>query len=388
MGTPFRIPVLRAARWPLVLVATQVAPSAAAAPAVEWNPARTWVFAIACTEWKFDRALKAPKKGRLDLAFVEALKARGVPADQVVLLKDRQGTIAAINKQFPDLLKKTRKDDTLVFYFQGHGGRDVEGQTNRYYFVNYDADDADDQNTYLFVDAVYEMIEAHFNGSHAVMLADCCSSGGLVAEATRRAASKRKFTTAYACLASVYAHNSSTGWTFTRDLIKGFRGDPIADHDDDGAVTLGELITLIDADTAYVEEQKAQFAVFNGFDLGTRIAAAGKKSHPDVGKYVEARQGGDWYVAQVLDVKDNKYQVAYAGFEEREWVTSRRVRDFTPKQFPEGTRVVARDDDDKWHPATVKRAVHNMHFVHFDHDKSTNGVLDEWVGPERIKPRK
>src|SRR5262245_29916957 len=112
-------------RWLLGLVAGLA--TSATARAADWKPAKTWVFAICCTEWKYDRDLNGSKKGRKDTTFVETLKSRGVPAEQVVTLVDKQGTLSTIKKQFTELLKKTNQDDFLIFYFQGHGNRDVIG---------------------------------------------------------------------------------------------------------------------------------------------------------------------------------------------------------------------------------------------------------------------
>src|SRR6267142_2492271 len=278
-------------RWLLVLVVALAASTSARA--ADWEPARTWVFAIGCMEWKFDHKLNQSKKGRQDTVFVETLKARGVPAGQIVCLVDKQGTIAAINKQFTDMLKKTNKGDFLIFYFQGHGNRDVNGTRSRYYFVNYDARDGND-NSFLYMDLVFDLIEANFKGSHVLVTADCCCSDGMLEEAR-----KRKSGIAYACLASVFAHNGSTGdWTYTKGLVKGFRGDATMDRNGDGTVTLGEISQAIELEMAHIEKQKSSFLTVNGFDPAMKFAnAKKKKKHPDVGKFVQAHQDGKWLLA-------------------------------------------------------------------------------------------
>jgi hypothetical protein len=327
-----------------------------------------------------------PHEGRQDTAFVETLRERGVPADQVVELVDEKGTLAAIRKQFVALLKKTRKGDFLIFYYCGHGGRVVTGSKSRYYLNNYDCKVGDD-GTFLCADQVFDMIEAHFKGSHALVTADCCFSGGMLEEAR-----KRKSGIAYACLASVFAHNVSYGGAFTRRLIKGFRGDATMDANGDGAVRLGEMAHAIELEMAYVEKQHSAFLPLNGFDPAMRIAPAKKKSHPDVGKIVEAHQDGKWYLAQVVDYKNDRFHVDYVHYKnEREWVTAKRLRPFKPSHLEDGTKVLARPlakkEDHKWHPAVVRRSLNGLHFVRFDHDKSPNGVLDVWVPPDRIKLR-
>jgi hypothetical protein len=371
----------------VVLIGLFLAGRAAAEPqppkvGAAWEPAKTWVFAISSTEWKYDRALNMPKKSRHDLDLIDTFKTRGVPADHITFLKDKEGTIAHIRQSFKQLLSKTQNGDFLIFYFQGHGSRDINGNKSSYYFVNYDAKD-DDDKSFLYMHDVYDIIEAHFKGSQVLLTADCCCSGGLVVEAR-----KRKTPLAYACLTSVFAHNGSTGaWTYTQGLIKGFRGEAVMDLDGDGVVTLDELRRSIDAEMAFVEEQKSAYQVFNGFDPGLQIATAEKKSNPDVGKYIEAKQDDKWYRAQIVDFKDSKYKVLYLGYDEREWVTTNRIRDIHPKQFREDTKVSVKDEEGKWHNATVKKALYGLHFVHFDDDKSPNGVMDEWVSPDCIKLR-
>lgn len=364
----------------VLIVALAASPSTRAD---EWEPAKTWVFAIGCTEWKYDRNLNGPKKGRLDNTFVNTLKGRGVPENQVVNLVDKQGTLAAIKKQFVELLTKTRKGDFLIFYFQGHGSRDVTGNKSRYYFINYDAKEGND-NSYLYTDLVFDLIEANFKGSHVLMTADCCCSGGMVGEAR-----KRRSAIAYACLASVFAHNSSTGdWTFTKGLIKGFRGEAMMDGNGDGMVTLGEIFHAIELEMACIEKQKASFLTVNGFDPGMKVAAAKRKAHPDLGKFVEANQDGKWFLAQVVDFKDHKFRVCYVEYEnDREWVPAKRIRPVMPVHYDEGTKVRAKDEDDKWRSGIVKRSLYGLHLVRFDYDKSSNGVLDEWVSADRIKVR-
>jgi len=137
-----------------------------------------------------------------------------------------------------------------------------------------------------------------------------------------------------------------------------------------------------------VEKQKSSFVTVNGFDPAMKIASAKKKNHADVGKFVEVRQDGKWLLAQVLAFKDDKFRICYVDFEnDFEWVVAKRIRPVKPYHLKEGTKVRAQDEDNKWHPAVVKRSLYGLHLVHFDHDQSTNGVLDEWVSADRIKLR-
>ena len=356
--------------------------SATAAESPTWDPTKTWVFAVSATEWKYDRTLNMPRKGREDAELIATLKARGVPADHVAFLKDRQGTLAHIRTTFDALLARSHKSDLLIFYFQGHGNRDIVGRRSEYYFVNYDARDGND-NSFLYMGEVLQTIQTKFKGSHALLLADCCCSGGLLVEAR-----KHPGPVALACLASVAAHNGSCGaWTYTDSLIRGLRGDPAADFDGDGAVTLRELQRYIEHRMAFVENQKTDYATFGGFDDGLRLSTAGRRPHPEYGRDVEVLHSKTWERATVLDVTGGKYRVALAEGGERAGVPADKVREPHYKKFPIGTKVLAENDDDHWLPGTVVKVHLGLHYVHFDKDKSKDGLLSEWIGPDRIEVR-
>ncbi len=354
-------------------------------PAPVWQPAHTWVFAIGCTVWKHDRSMNMPKKGREDTQLMEVFKQRGVPEEQIVFLKDNVGTLANIKKSFVAELAKTHTGDTLIFYFQGHGSRDVKknGQSV-YYFCNYDCDDNDD-DSFLYMKDVYDIIEKNFKGAQALMLADCCCSGGLA-----KVAATRHTEIAYCCFDSTFAHNLSTGeWTYTDALIKGFRGDPITDLNANGEVSLRELAQYTEQRMAFVETQKAVFATFNGFNPLLQIAKPKTVLKLPAGRFIEAKWDDDlWYKAEITDAKPGKVHVSYLDDGSEGWVSPDRIRERKEKQFEVGTAVMAQceEEDDKWKPAKVVRAWYGLHYVHFDGD--VKGSLSEWEPPDRVKLKK
>jgi hypothetical protein len=190
----------------------------------------------------------------------------------------------------------------------------------------------------------------------------------------------------YACLTSVAAHNGSTGaWTFTDALVKGLLGSPVFDIDGDGSITLDELRREIEVEMAVVEEQKAAFATFGGFDPEVRLGLAGRKPHPDVGKFVEAEQDGYWYKAVIDNFDGRRFHVLYPGYNgETEWVAPRRIR---PLHFPhlkDGVPVSVTDEDGKHRRGSVKRTFYGLHLVHFD--DGTDGNLDAWFTRKQVQP--
>jgi hypothetical protein len=349
-----------------------------------WEPQRTWVFGIGCTVWKHDRSMNMPKKGREDTELMETFKARGVPDDHVVFLKDKEGTLEQIQSSFKKLLKRTKSGDMLIFYFQGHGSRDLDGRKSTYYFCNYDCDD-DDEDSFLYVKDVYDMIETYFHGNRALMLADCCMSGGMAIVARTRHTN-----IAYACLNSTYAHDSSSGgWTYTDALARGFRGDPVVDLNANGTVDLGELADYTGQRMAFVETQKSVFTTFNGFDEHMRIAAPDHVLKLPMSRFVEAKwDDGYWYKAEIMEEKDGKYHVVCTDDGDELWVSPKKIREWEAKQYEVGTLVMARceEDDDKWRPGRVVRAWYGLHYVHFEDDP--RGTKSAWESPDRIRLRK
>ena len=187
---------------------------------MQWQPDTTWVFAVGLLEWEdpeFLPSFPEAVAGRFDARLVEFFQAQGVPDEQIVYLQDSEATLEAIQAKLPEFLANTNEDDLLIFYFTGHGGWDSASGTH--YFYNYDARSYDN-DSYWVVSSIFDDIEANFNGSKALILADCCYSGGIIDEVKRRDTEL-----AYACVSSSYARNLSTGaWTFTESLLKGLQG--------------------------------------------------------------------------------------------------------------------------------------------------------------------
>jgi hypothetical protein len=367
----------RAPLW-IGLLVVALGPAIRAAADV-WEPKKTWVFAVGLVHWKDKQSFDSfPKKGRLEPALLDAFKERGVPADQIVYLQDEKATQAHIERAFRELLGKTGRDDMLIVYFQGHGYWDAA--TGKHFFACYDCDDT---HTWA-VDAIFDSIERDFKGSRAMLFADCCGSGGLCS-----AAVKRNTHIAYACLASTFRNNSSTGaWTFTECLIKGLRGDPVVDLNGDGTIELNEFIRYAEVEVAFIEDQRSVAVTTGDFDTHLRLERATGPHDLAVGRHVEAKwDDGTWYKAEILAEKDGKIKVRYMDDDSMATLPANQVRAWKPSPLPVGTRVVARVDDDedkKWHPGKVVRTFENLQEVHFD---DAPKLADEWVPKDRVKAK-
>lgn len=288
-----------------------------------WNPARTWVFAVGILEWEqTDSWDSFPKEGRKDAELVEFFKQAGVPRDQILFIKDRDATLERVRRLMARHLSRAGEGDTLIFYFTGHGARDEETGTT--YFANYDADADDLARTAWSVPSIFNSIERNFKGARALVLADCCYSGALAVEAL-----KRRTAIAYAALASSRADSTSTAeWTFTETLLRGFRGSAKVDRNRDGEIQLAELARYENSRMRSVEGQATSFATTRDFPSEMVIAEVSNQTAGRASERVEVVWEGQWYPATILEVRGARYRIHYVGYgpEWDEWIDASRLR--------------------------------------------------------------
>jgi hypothetical protein len=361
--------------------------SASAETKLDWDPEHTWVFAVGILEWEHSDiypSFPAAMKDRRDKQLVEYFREAGVPNEQITYLQDAAATKWRVEHEFRALLDKTDDGDLLIFYFAGHGSRDADSQET--WFANYDAGESDDSA--WNIRSIFTAIDNHFSGNRALLLADCCHSGALYDECRRRNRDDGDAELAYAALTSSYSHNTSTGnWTYSDSLLAGFRGESQVDLNHDEIIELNELAQYTDLELAFLEGQKSMFFAAPAFPRAAKFAWVEDELVPRVGGRVEVESKGRWYRAKIIDVDVDQVEVHYAGFGDSwdEWVGTDRVRPYQPAQFAEGGKVdVQWQKDQKWYPATVRKAWYGLHLVHYDDYDNTT---DEWVGPGAIRLR-
>ncbi|MBS0210042.1 MAG: caspase family protein [Planctomycetes bacterium] len=349
--------------------------------ALDWDPAHTWVFAVGVLEWQHPDiwpGFPAAMKNRRDAQLVEHFRGCGVPDEQIVFLKDSQAKKAQIQKRFAELLDETDEGDLLVFYYAGHGFREVK--TGSTWFANYDA--GNKNNSAWSVASIFKMVDDHFSGNRVLMLADCCHSGALYDEILRRPQGDVMF----AAITSVYSHNLSTGnWTFTDSLLKGLRGSALVDLDGDRMIGLNEIARYTELEMAFVEGQKSMFMAAEQFPREAHMAPVKSTIKAGVGQRVEVEWKGKWYKSVVTDVAGGQSHIHYQGYDSStdEWVTPNRIRPYQPREYPVGTAVEVKwDSDGRWYPAKVTRTWYGLHMIHYD---SFTDIWDEWVGPTSIR---
>jgi Caspase domain/Histone methyltransferase Tudor domain len=342
-----------------------------------WNPQKTWVFAVGILEWENSDVFPSfpdAKPGRFDEKLVNLFRSQGVPDEQIIYLQDKEATLEQI-QELPEFLSNTSEDDLLILYFAGHG--DWDSDSNQHYFVNYDAN-ALDRDNYWSLSSIFDDIESDFHGSKALLLADCCYSGGLIDEVKNLDSA-----ISYACVSSAYSHNVSTGsWTFTESLYKGLLGDPVVDIDGDFSITLYDFARYAELEMAFIEEQKSMFITTNDFDPQMQLAMVSDDIERHEGKRVMVEYEGEWYKAKTLERDSGQVRVQYVEDQSEEWVEDERIRLYNPFMFAVGESVEV-EFEEEWYAATVKKTWFGLHFITYDDFES---YWAEWVGSERIRP--
>lgn len=341
---------------------------------LDWQPHKTRAFIVCLAKFKGEKTPSFSTDDRLDGRLVEELKKRGVPESQIVFLKDEHATTKNIQKEFTEFLRKSSPGETLLFYYGSHGG--YNPKTGEHWFVSFDS--------WLAFPWVFDAIEHDFKGAHAILLADCCYSGGLVEMGKSRKNSM-------ACLSSTYAHQTAhSGWRFIQCVLRALEGNPVLDRDGDGHIDLKELADYTEHYMAFCAEGKPMFGTTSGFNPRLRLAAVkGKKKDAGIGKLIEVQSNKKWYPAEILDEKDRELRIHFTADTKPvndRWVPASATRAPVYPQFKVGSKVeVQRSGGEEWHPATV---VENWESLHLCRCDGLTAAYDEWFGPSRIRPRK
>ena len=353
---------------------TVLTASSAAKGADEWNPKRTWAFFVCLVEWKDKETFSSfPKANRKDTVLRDTLKARGVPADQIVYLQDSAAKTSIVERRFAEFLKKPEPGDWVIVYFEGHGYKSDDGVP---YLATYDVDD--DIKGWKF-DSIPDAIEQNFKGSHAIIALDNCYSGAMA-----NAVKRRPRRVSYGVLASSSASQLSTSnWTFTESLISAFNGEAFVDKNRDGSITFAELGKNSEEDMLFGEEQMATIAFTGKFDPQTVLGKAETANSARVGERVEAFSANDWWKGFIIDSRPGQQKIHYYGWEasDDEWIADRNIRQAKTTQFAKGARVEVEWQKD-WYPATVLDVKGGSHFITYT---GYGKEWDEWVSSKRIR---
>lgn len=219
-----------------------------------WSPENTYVLIVGVLDWQQSSLTTYAKMQRQDVALENQLLARGVPADQITRLLDRDATLKAIERELEDLARRAAPESTLMVYYAGHGMR--EGGQG--VFANFDIDTRRALQTGWTHQSMSETISQHFHGKRVLLFADCCYSGTLEDVAAKLQTKGY----AAACLTSASSSNLSTSnWTFTLTLIDLLKGQSLADQNQDDKIVLREAALEVAQSMRHFEDQRSGFAL-------------------------------------------------------------------------------------------------------------------------------
>ncbi len=122
----------------------------------------------------------------------------------------------------------------------------------------------------------------------------------------------------------------------------------------------------------------AMFGLLSAASLvHAQAAAANAEFKPK--QAVEVEWGGQWWAAEVMEVKEGKYYITYTGWGKTwdEWVGKERIRAVA--------KVLQRAEVEwggTWWPAEVLETKGDKYYIHYT---GWDKTWDEWVGKDRIR---
>jgi uncharacterized caspase-like protein len=200
--------------------------------------------------------LKAPVKDVSALAaFLKDPKKGGFDPDHVFTLTDEEATRRNILMKLNEIASKAGPEDMVIFYFSGHGTRDMKhGLT---YLIPYDHDLSDLGTTCIrFSDLANKIRD--MEASKVVVILDACHSGGVKPKGARAAVETgiverydEEFRKAEGRPLLLSSDESEVSWEteengiFTRFLLEGLNGKADT-NPEDGIVTFTEAAEYVE----------------------------------------------------------------------------------------------------------------------------------------------
>ncbi|MBL8995051.1 MAG: caspase family protein, partial [Spirochaetia bacterium] len=268
--------------------------------AESWNPSKTRALILGVLVWDDPALATWPDKGRSDAVLVEVLKSRSVKAEKITYLQNKAATRSASLAALDQCLAASEADETFLFYYCGHGGRD-KGTTVLYPY------DCKKGGT-LDVKTLAERIAQHFKGNRVLLLADCCYSGGL----NEAAAILQKSGKAALVMASVVSSSTSTGaWTFTDSLIDVFSGKISGGS---SGISIADASGYLLENMRNADAQLANIEKNDSFPADFVLAVSTPPLVPARPLFREAKSEGKWYPVRILQKTETGFRIHYLGY--------------------------------------------------------------------------
>ena len=333
-----------------------------------------------------------PQKNRRDAQLVEFFRQQGVPESQLMFFKDSQASARKVSNAFPAFLSKAGPDDLLFFYYTGHGYKSDDEQTTYFasYDAGEDVDgwatDAIVRDIERYFKGSRALLTADtcFSGSLAQQTRQLGRrvSYATLASATSNHTSTENWTFTEMLLAGLrgksFADINGDGEVTLSELAQNIKDDMAFAEDQKAvfvttsnlqpemelAVAERKTDPLIssrlevhsegdwykariidardgsyrvhyfgyeDADDEWVTRRQFRIPSSNSNiarDSRSGVNGQRQSSEYRVGANVEVNWHGKWYAAKILEARDGRHLVHYAGYDDSwdEWVPNNRLR--------------------------------------------------------------
>ena len=195
--------------------------------------------------------------------FLQTPHGGGFARDHMVFLKNKEATLQNIRDALFVFLKQAIEEDLVILYFAGHGAPEPDKPENLY-LLTYDTDPERIASTAFPMWDIEIALDRHINSRRVVFFTDACHSAGVAGGVALRAGTagdnlinrylsqlatsgegRAIFTASEAGEFSQESERWGGGHgVFTYHLLEGLKG--AADMNDDGIVTLGEIMDYVD----------------------------------------------------------------------------------------------------------------------------------------------
>ena len=208
-------------------------------------------------------SIEADRDAEAFYRFLQTPQGGGFARDHMVFLKNKEATLQNIRDALFVFLKQAIEEDLVILYFAGHGAPEPDKPENLY-LLTYDTDPERIASTAFPMWDIETALDRHINSRRVVFFTDACHSAGVAGGVALRARSagdnlinrylgqlaasgegRAIFTASEAGEFSQESEKWGGGHgVFTHYLLEGLRG--AADMNDDGIVTLGEIMDYVD----------------------------------------------------------------------------------------------------------------------------------------------
>ncbi len=222
-----------------------------------------WAVVVGISQYKHaNKGISALRYADADAkAFYDFLKTPqggAFPESNMKLLLNKNATLANLNEAVNVFLAQAIEEDIVIIYFAGHGSPDPTNSKNLF-LLTYDTDPTKMASTGYLMEDLKKAMERYIKARNILIFADACHSAGVTGTYATRGRSEEMIINRY-LLNLAQSENSSLIFTaaeaseksqesskwggghgvFTWALLEGMKGG--ADHNDDGIITIGELI--------------------------------------------------------------------------------------------------------------------------------------------------